>query len=388
MKRISALLAAMMLFLPACAPVFDKQEEVVQDTANKDEEAIIPKYKISDNYYQTVLPFKPSDARGLVAANINSRLDIDEFENGLMRLAQRQFPSSTYLFQEGQFLSKDTIKSWLERKMTAEQLKKAKKSQSDNVGLNPILEGNSQSEAANAKSPIYLAHMLEHNYLKKNEDGKVELGGVVIGLAMNSAHEFQNESGYDRSVSLNNEVVEQKGKEIAQEVVQRIRKKSGLSKVPIVVALFKQQPMTSISPGNFFSIASVPEGSSAIGKWEGINEKYAIFPSPEANDDFREDAQRFEDFKQDIAKYFPNFTGVVGRGFYQGNELKKLTLEIPLQFYGKSEVVGFTQYVTGKIIKNFPDYIPVEVYISSASGPESIIVREKGQAKPFVHIYN
>ena len=43
----------------------------------------------------------------------------------------------------------------------------------------------------NEKSPIYLAHILEHDYLIKGDNEKVSLGGVVIGLALNSVHYYQ-----------------------------------------------------------------------------------------------------------------------------------------------------------------------------------------------------
>ena len=68
--------------------------------------AIIPKYKISDDYYRTILPFKESEARGLVVNNLNTRYDLIEFETGLMRVASNHFDPETYLFQEGQYLDK------------------------------------------------------------------------------------------------------------------------------------------------------------------------------------------------------------------------------------------------------------------------------------------
>ena len=104
MKKQSILGMVLVLLLAGCAPRFDEEQEVVQDSKDKKETAIIPKYKISDEYYQTILPFEPSKARGLVVSNLNTRYDIEEFENGLMRIAQTQFDPDDYLFQEGQLL--------------------------------------------------------------------------------------------------------------------------------------------------------------------------------------------------------------------------------------------------------------------------------------------
>ena len=62
--------------LTGCAPNFQKQEEIVQNQKNSKEEetAIIPKYKISDEYYRTILPFKESETSGLVVNNLNTKI--------------------------------------------------------------------------------------------------------------------------------------------------------------------------------------------------------------------------------------------------------------------------------------------------------------------------
>ncbi|KHF28196.1 CamS sex pheromone cAM373 precursor [Anoxybacillus sp. BCO1] len=116
MKRLIILLTCTLLTLSACAPKFNQEEQVVQETDNKKQKAIIPKYNISNSYYRTILPFQPGEARGLVVENVNTRLDMDEFELGLMRIAQDKFSPSQYLFQQGQYLDRKTIESWLKTK--------------------------------------------------------------------------------------------------------------------------------------------------------------------------------------------------------------------------------------------------------------------------------
>ncbi|KHF28198.1 CamS sex pheromone cAM373 precursor [Anoxybacillus sp. BCO1] len=91
--------------------------------------------------------------------------------------------------------------------------------------------------------------------------------------------------------------------------------------------------------------------------------------------------------KSDIEEFFPNYTGVIGRAFYRDDQLQQLTIDIVMQFYGKAEVIGFTQYVTGLLMEKMPDYIPISVYVSSVRGPESIIVKSPDKNEPFVHIY-
>ena len=162
----------------------------------------------------------------------------------------------------------------------------------------------------------------------------------------------------------------------------------GLKDVPITIALFEQQSRTSVVPGNFFAYTEVNNGSANIDSWKSIDEKYLLFPSAEATEQHRDDATSFSNFKQDVEKYFPNFNGVVGRAFYVGDHLQDLSIDIPIQFYGKTEAVGFTQFVTGKVMEHFPDYIAVEVNVSSVNGPEALIVKNANQQEPFVHIYH
>lgn len=393
---------SVVLLLAACAPNFEKEDQVVQEKNDETKEkAIIPKYKISDKYYRTIMPFEPGEARGMVVNNLNTRYDIHEFETGLMRVAQNTFDTNKYVFKEGQYLDSDTVESWLNRKFTKEQLKDKqvkdkdtdklrKMTEADNVGLNPIDPGKGDIGTRNEQNPIYLSHILEHNYLEQvnGKKGTYQLGGVVIGLALNSIYYYQKEQyGATYETKIDHAEVEREGKKIAEEVVKRVRKMDELKNVPITIALFEQKSRSSVIPGNFFAYAEVSRGSSSIGGWEDVNEKYVLFPSDEAEQDHRDDMTWFSNFKQDVEEYFPNFNGVVGKGFYLDDQLQELSISIPIQFYGKSEAIGFTQYVTGLVMEHFPEYVSVEVNISSVNGQEAVIVRNPDQDEPFVHVY-
>ncbi|WHY62173.1 CamS family sex pheromone protein [Cytobacillus firmus] len=389
MKKLLMLALSLTLLLAGCAPNFNKQEEVVQEDKNEKDKAIIPNYKISDKYYRTLLPFEPSESRGLVVNNISTKYDINEFETGLMRVAQNSFDPDKYLFQEGQYLKRGAVQAWLNRKFTDDQLKERELKAEDNIGLNPMIADGGDIDKNNEKSPIYLAHILEHNYLLKNDDGKVGLGGVVIGLAMNSVHYYQKEQyGATFETDIKRDVLEREGKKMAEEVLQRIRQIKGLKDVPVTIALFEQQARTSVVPGSFFAYAKADKGSNKLGGWEEISEKYVLFPSSAAEKNHRDDLTAFLNFKQDVETYFPNFNGVIGKAFYAQDQLQEINIDIPIQFYGKAEGIGFTQYVTGLVVKHFPEYISVQVNISSVNGPEAIVVRKADQSEPFVHIYH
>lgn len=385
MKKWFSLLLAGIL-LTGCAPGFSKDAEVAQKGDAKKEASIIPNYQMSDSY-RTILPFEPSKARGLVVSNLNSRYDINEFENGLMRVAKEEFSPDKYVFQEGQHLDKDTVSLWLNRKFTKEQLKERGLKEEQNIGLNPLNDGKGSIEEQNERNPIYLAHILEHNYLIKN-DKSVKLSGVVVGLALNSVHYYQKEKyGATFEQEITREKMTQEGKKMAEEVVKRMRNMKGLGNVPIIVALFEQKGKNAVVPGNFFAYAKAGEGSATLGEWKDIKEKYVLFPSEEAEKNHRDDLPDYLRFKDDIEKYFPNYNGVIGKAFYKDSQLVDLKIEIPIQMFGKAEIIGFTQWAASLVMDHFSDHVNVEVDITSVNGAEALIVKKAGEKEPFVHVY-
>jgi protein involved in sex pheromone biosynthesis len=381
-KRLSAALAAL-LILGGCAPTFEKQDQVVQENQDSEaKKAIIPNFQISNDYYKTMLPYDTSKTRGVVVNDLGSRYDINEIENGLLRVAQNRFSTNDYFFKEGQFLTKKTIDSWLQRKFTSEQLAEKKLKESENLGLNPV-----QTKGDNA--PIYLAHIVEHNYLmKKEDDNKVKLGGVVIALSLNSVNYETNLTTGTRTVkNISNEVLKEQGAKMAGEVLKRMRQKEDLQNVPIMIALYKQAPKQQVVPGQFFAYTTVEAGTDTIQNWEGINEEYYIFPSPEAAENHPEDNKIFQDLKKEIEDYFPVFTGVTGEALYQNQKLTNMNMEVALTFNGKTETIGFAQYLSNLIGKSTPENWDVELLIKSSYGPEALVVKKKGSKETYMHIY-
>jgi protein involved in sex pheromone biosynthesis len=385
MRKLSIVALSLVFLLSACAPNFQKQNEVVQTKEKDKGKAIIPKYNISNKYYRTILPFVPGEARGLVVNNINTRYDLNEFEMGLMRIAQNSFDTEKYYFREGQEIKAKTIRAWLNRKYTDAQLKENKMKATENIGLNPV---NTAAAGAEPSSPIYLAHVLEHDYLTKDDKGNVTLAGVTFGLALNSIYYYKLTEGGD---TLEKKIpfadMEKEGKKLAEEVVKRARNTKSLKDVPITIALFQQQSKSSVVPGTFFTYTTVDEGSTSLNDWEKVDEKYYLFPSNDAQEDHRDDSIAFLNFKQDVEEYFPNFNGVIGRAHYNGDQLQDLDITIPIQFYGKTEGIGFAQYVTGLVMEHFPKYLSVSVSVTSVDGPEALIVKKADDTEPFVYIY-
>ncbi|MGE6489146.1 CamS family sex pheromone protein [Paenisporosarcina sp. NPDC076898] len=363
--------------LTGCIP--SKDTKVITETEKSEEAAtIIPSMQISEQYYRTLLPYQESVSRGLVVSNIYSKYDVKEVESGLLRLSQRTFSPDDYFFQEGQMLEGEKLSNWLARSSQSKE------------GLNPSRpeKVNMTAELAK-KAPIYLAHIVEQNYLVKSGENEVKLGGVSIGLAMNSTYYYQKEDfGATYEEPIPQAVIEEQGKKMANEIVKRMRGIEGLETVPITVGLFRQESRNSIVPGTYFATGVVGEGKASVADWTGVNEEYVLFPQPVSEEKYREVGQSFNNFKQDVEEYFSNFTSIVGTGFYQEDRIKKLTIDIPIQFYGTAEIIGFTQYMTGLVMEHFPASMHVEVSVTSINGPEALVIKEADEKEPYVHIYD
>lgn len=396
MKKIALAVLSLGLLVSGCSAGADKDEKVAEKSGKAKEQSVVPKYAISDEYYKTTIPFDGGNARGLVVQGLNSRLDIDEFETGLMRIAKESFSTKDNFLKGGKALDTQTIQMLVKRKRTdAEQKELEDKLKKDavkfpNIGLNPALGTGSESlEVKNKKNPIYISNILEHDYYVKKGDNGEERVGMVVGLAMNSVQYFNEEHGYPREAAIPDEKMLAEGKKMAQEILKVIHQKEPETKnIPITFAIYRQAPKSSLVPGNFVSYANAEKGSETVEDWQQINEKYYLFPSEqEKTDNKREDLARVSNFKAKLSDYFQgDYTAVIGTGMYRDDELREMKLDIPVQFNGKAEIVGFTQYVAGLVMEYFPNYMKVQVTIKSVERPEAIIIREAKQDEPLVKI--
>ncbi|KGP91121.1 hypothetical protein N780_17905 [Pontibacillus chungwhensis BH030062] len=388
MKRI-AWIVGLAILLAGCAPAYDKQEEeLMKETQenNQKEKAIVPKYSISDEYYRPLVnkkdKYEPSKARGIIVRQVDNRLDIEEMEMGLRRHSKEVYDPEEYFFQDGQYLSDDILNDWLDRKVNEEG------SDGTPNGLNPSLPLGA-SEQQYRENPVYLSHILEQNFFKKTDEDNVELSGISISLAMKSEYEFQVEkwgASYYEEIS-RDEMLTQ-GKKMAQTVLERLRGMNKLEDIPIMITIYQQEAKSSVVPGNFLAKTTVEGKNGEISEWETIDEKYVLFPSDEAEENYKKESEDMLDFQNDVANYFPNYIGVVGKGFYKDDELVNMEVTIPIEFKGKAEIVSLTQYVYSLIMENFPNYFGIEVKVESHEGQESLIVRKPGEDKPYVHIYD
>ncbi|ADU28715.1 CamS family sex pheromone protein [Evansella cellulosilytica] len=389
-RKLSIVCISFLLLLTGCIPTLDRGEEeiiVVEQTEETEEQhfVITPTIDTPENYYRNLLPdgiYHRSEARGTVAHTMNNRIDMNQFELGLMEIATARYSQEDFYFQEGELLTGNTINSWLRRYNPNEDRYR--------FGLNPPLGEGDDLEEQMRKSPIVLSHVMEHNYVQRNDDGEIMLGGIVIGLSLNSVYYFRTEDEegryYFHEEPIEPEDAEAAGKEMAEQVVERIRARDGLENVPITIALYQEERRGAIVPGTFISMAHISGEDAFINDWEEINEQFFFFPSSNARTVHPNLSNSFGQFKDEVEEFFGRSMGIVGKGRYKNDALDELTIEFNLQSHGKAEIIALTQFVSGKVSSLFTFDAPINVYINSVNGPEAIIIQYPGE-DPYIHVY-
>src|SRR5699024_3489564 len=314
----------------------------------------------SEAFYRSVVPYELSPARGLTSANLVSSYNVEEFEKGLLSISQNVFPTDEYVFREGQIISEEMVRGYLSRQYTSEELENMDESElvnSDafsNLGLNPSTNGETDPEVIAEEAPLYLSHILEQNYLSEDEEGSLQFDGITIELAMNSVHYYQSEEyGQTKERALDPEVVREKGEEMAAEILTRIRANEQYADKEIVFAIFIQSGDTDIVPGNFVAEAVVPPGENTIESFSDIETENILLPSDEAAEISQEANSEYQNFNRDLSSYFDSFTTSVGRGKFNSGTLESLTVEIPIEYNSRSEMIGMSQFVRDLVNEHF-----------------------------------
>ncbi|MBF2262388.1 CamS family sex pheromone protein [Staphylococcus capitis] len=401
MKRTIILLISTIFLLAACNNnqkdnQSDKEKSGSKNSQNMNQvKQIATDKNVQGDNYRTILPFKESQARGLLQDNMANSYNGEDFESGLLTLSKEVFPTNKYLYQDGQYLDKKTINAYLNPKYTKKEIdkmseneKKSKKA-NENLGLNPSHNGETDEEKIAKQSPAYLSNILEQDFYGNNDSKAKNIKGMTIGLAMNSVYYYQKEKdGETYSKKLDDKEIEKQGKQMASEMLSRLRENSDLKDIPIHFAIYKQSGQDSITPGEFIAGATADDGKTKINEWDAIKEKSALLPSSTAEDYNETLNNNFKQFNDNLQSYFSNFTQAVGKVKFINKKPKQLTVDLPIDYYGQAETIGITQYVTEQAEKYFDNIDEYEIRIKDGNTPRALISKSKEDKEPQVHIYH
>lgn len=332
-------------------------------------------------FYQGVIKngsYTTSKSRGVSVAQNDNVMNLKSFETGLLDVSKKQFSTSKYVYQEGQYLNTATVQKWLGRK-----------SSSNPNGLNPVNNG---KKDANTRNPIYLQQLEEQDYMVQS-GSKVTLGGVTVGLGMNSVDYYTKvQYGATYQTNISDTVLTEQGKKMANTVLQRLRQQSALKNVPIVLALYKQSSNDSLVGGNMVAYAVSKNGSTSISNWKALNWQNYVFPATTESKNSganSNDEADFSSFKSHVQNFFPNLSGVTANAHYKDKSLSKLSVNITTKFYSETEIISFTQYLATAAKRYLPAGVPVEITVKSANGTvQSFLARTAKGSSYYTHVFS
>ena len=401
MKRTIILLISILFLLTACNNGQKDNQSGKNQSESKDNnntnqvKQIATDKNVQGDNYRTILPFKESQARGLLQDNMSNSYNGEDFESGLLELSKEVFPTDKYLYQDGQYLDKKTINAYLDSKYTKKEIdkmsekEKKSKNANENLGLNPSHNGETDEEKIADHSPAYLSNILEQDFYGSSDSKGKNIKGMTIGLAMNSAYYYKKEkNGETYSKDLDDKDIEKQGKQMASEMLSRLRENSNLKDIPIHFAIYKQSSQDSITPGEFIAGTTVEDGTTKINEWDTIKEKSALLPSSTTADYNETLNNNFKQFNDNLQSYFSNFTQAVGKVKFVNKKAKQLTVDLPIDYYGQAETIGITQYVTEQAEKYFDNIDEYEIRIKDGNTPRALISKSKEDKEPQVHIYH
>ncbi|GEP79521.1 CamS family sex pheromone protein [Staphylococcus carnosus] len=398
MKRTFVLLISLLLILTACGNKDEQDKSDKNESSNKTDsnnvKQIATDKDVQGDDYRMILPFKESQARGLLQQNMASGYNGEDFEDGLLKQSKEVFPTDKYLYQDGQYLDKDTINSYLDPKYTKSEIdkmsgdEKEEKNANENLGLNPSHNGEKDEKKIAEKSPAYLSNILVQDFYSNRDTEGKKIKGMTIGLAMNSVYYYQKEKdGETFSKKLDRAKVEKEGKRMSDEILSRLRENKALKDIPIHFAIYIQSGEDEIIPGEFVAGATADDGQTRINNWKSIDEKTVLLPSQEAGDLDEGLNNNFKQFNDNLQSYFTNFTQAVGKAKFVNKKPKQVSIDLPIDYYGKAELTGITQYVTEQADKYFSNIDEYEIHIKDGNNARALITKTKDDKKPQVHIY-
>ena len=407
--NVSILLACLMLVGGVTQVKSQAQED---EPTNPDEVTVqTTTNQLSSEFYRAVI----IDGQYQIGAsassnnNLSSAANSRAFEEGLLRISKQVFPTEQYFMQEGQIIDEATMTSWLARESAtnpeglnpalpeevAETQSSLEESLASEESVDPAddpedvteegAEENEQIVTNVQSTPIYLSQVSEKNLMVETEDG-FALGGIVLGLAMNSTYEYTDADGVIHKQEISVGEMRERGRQFANIIVGRLRNTEELRSVPIVVGIYRTAPNDEVVGGTYVLDGISREGNS-VTDWTENNEYRIALPIIEASDQSDQYAY-FDNFNNEIINFFPNLNGISGEALYIDGGLASLNVEIVSQFYKQTEITALTQHITDVSQRTLPEGVAIEIKVISDAGVEAYVGRPAGATQYQSHIFN
>ncbi len=387
MKREVVALITALVFLSGC----DQKPQVDDEYSNVSEEIV----QIDEGDYKTIVPQPTSGVRGVANNTIDTDLDLDQMETGLMEISKNYADPNKYIYQPGTLITSDEAQLLVDREMTDKKYQKyiEANGNAENIGLNLPLEdqkdgeSNSDFDKRVAENKTYVNTIIEQDYFTYDESGNKKIDKIAIGFGMDPTYNYVDSEGNDQVIDISDaELNEFANSYVANKMTKFIRSKEGYEDVDLIYGFFKESE-TEMYPGTYYAQAQVPAGEDNLQNVKPIKQKYVLFPTDEGNDYDSELNDGITELEKSIRGFFPYNTGAYARGYYEGDNLKNIYIRLTVNVYSQVDLIPFVNFIEEQVNKNLSQKVAITVDIRRSSGEAEAIMNFDKNRKLQKYIY-
>lgn len=386
-KKISrGIVCLLSVFLiSGCSTVQGSQNSKVQLTkpiSDSDYRIVVsdPKQNPEEAHEQNQL----QSLMGVQLGTSNS-VDVYEFERGLTEASKEYFPTKDYFFQKATFLRYNTVRNWLQRKLTDTELseKKLKEPNFVDTGLNPSTDEVITAEDGSTFAPYYLSYIYGQNYVQTEGDN-VKVKGISIGLAVNASQKYVSKDTSEKIYTFSQDQLTAFSKTAAEKIVNNIRQQESFRNIPIVLSVYQTNSATNFVSGGHF-LKSYAKGSEGLGNFVTINQKNVfVINKGSVDQSIREIDDTFASnmlqFHQSLPTTFPSVTSMNTVARITDKKISKIRMTINITSGSQMEVQAVKQYIEKSQEQNFNDIdFPIETEIQLYGQTKFILLKQPGE---------
>lgn len=320
-----------------------------------------------------------------VQLGTSNSVDVYEFERGLTEASKEYFSPKEYYFQKATFLRYNTVRNWLQRKLTEKDAKEKKLQEPTFVdtGLNPSNDEVITTEDGSTFAPYYLSYIYGQNYVQ-NVDNDLKVKGISVGLALNSSQKYISKDSSEKIHVFSQEELTKFAQDAATKIVNNIRQQDQFRTIPIVLSVYQTNGATNFVAGGHF-LKAYAKASEALGSFTPINQKNVLVinkGSIDSNVRAIDDtfASNFLEFQQSIQSTYPSVTGLSATARITDNKIDKIQMTINITAGSQMEVQSVKQYVERAQEQNFNAVnFPIEIQLKLHDHTQYILIKQPGE---------
>ena len=287
-----------------------------------------------DSYYLVATPYKES------AGSYSIRdYDKEEVEYMLSKLSTEYFKISNSLYQEGQYLTTNEIRTLVN------EYNKTEKIIIDAIEI----------------QPSYITTIYEQNYLNSSN----ELKGISLAIVVDNK-QYYNDNKYkvvDEKIVLDYAI------DKADDLISYIHSKEGLENINIVLGIYLEEDLK----GGFKYLGSTNNNEIDL---KHVNYNYQILESNYIMTNDNETYNNFMAIKNSLGSYNSYINSY---GLYQDKTLKEVKIIINKSYFKRSEILNMVDIITNNL-NNFNN-VDIKIYFKSDDVIKAFINKNINETK-------